>query len=81
MKDLSIANVKPNHKLITLGKQWYYLKQKILTCPDLMEDELLEQMEKVENIGMCSEKMGKTGKMPLLSADVGKPCCIRGIVL
>lgn len=48
MKDLSIANVKPNHKLITLGKQWYYLKQKLLTCPDWMEDEITEQMEKVE---------------------------------
>ena len=48
MKDLSIANVKPNHKLITLYKQWIYLKQKLLTCPEWMEDELLEQMEKVE---------------------------------
>lgn len=48
MKDLSIANVKPNHKLIQLHKQWYYLKQKLLTCPEWMEDELLEQMEKVE---------------------------------
>lgn len=48
MKDLSIANVKPNHKLITLHKQWYYLKQKLLTCPEWQEDELLEQMEKVE---------------------------------
>lgn len=48
MKDLSIANVKPNHKLIQLHKQWYYLKQKLLTCPEWREDELLEQMNKVE---------------------------------
>lgn len=48
MKDLSIANVKPNHKLIQLHKQWYYLKQKLLTCPEWLEDELIEQMEKLE---------------------------------
>ena len=48
MKDLSIANVKPNNKLIMLHKQWIYLKQKLLTCPEWLEDELLEQMEKVE---------------------------------
>lgn len=48
MKDLSIKNVKPNNKLIMLHKQWYYLKQKLLTCPEWLEDELLEQMAKVE---------------------------------
>lgn len=48
MKDLSIKNVKPNNKLIMLHKQWYYLKQRLLTCPEWLEDELLEQMAKVE---------------------------------